>query len=48
MVDEELGYDGQVAIDQIGPSINTLWSDAESEEIVSVPKTCAYDPLTRL
>ncbi|GAA3296761.1 hypothetical protein Dvina_23940 [Dactylosporangium vinaceum] len=28
--------------------IEDLWSDAEPEEIVSVPKPCAYDPLTRL
>ncbi|MBM7774421.1 hypothetical protein JOD54_004625 [Actinokineospora baliensis] len=25
-----------------------LWTDNESEEIVSTPKMCAYDPLTRL
>jgi len=25
-----------------------LWTDEESEEIVTVTKTCAYDPLTRL
>ena len=25
-----------------------LWTDGESEEIVSTPKMCAYDPLTRL
>ncbi|WP_157472859.1 hypothetical protein [Frankia sp. EAN1pec] len=48
MADEELGYDGQVASGPDSPSVDMLWSDAESEEIVSVPKTCAYDPLTRL
>jgi hypothetical protein len=32
------------------PHQNTddLWNDADSEEITSTPKMCAYDPLTRL
>ena len=42
-VSEEL-----VTYKSVGSSDENLWSDADLEEIVSVPKVCAYDPLTRL
>jgi hypothetical protein len=39
---EALTYESRVHVD------SDFWTDDEPEEIVTVAKSCAYDPLTRL